>query len=129
MSGFSGVQDSESFIADAAITQYAAVVQVTSAEDHCNLPAGANSALFLGFAKDAIASGSAGPIIVSGKAKAKLGATTALGDFLMINGSDGSLKPLVLGASNQYVVAKALRGGSSGDVIPVQIMQFIAQGA
>lgn len=118
------------FIADAAITQNAAVVAVIATEDHCNLPAAANSVLFLGFAIDACASGERVRVHVGGGiAKAVCGATVALGDYLMINGTTGSVKPLVLGASNQHVVAKALRGGASGDVIPVKFCEFVAQGA
>ncbi len=114
--------------ANAAITANAAVVLVIATEDKVDMPAAANSALFIGFALEAAASGAKVRVHMSGGiAKGVLGATTALGDFLMINGTSGDLKPVVLGSSDQYVVGKALRGGNSGDIIPVLIAQSIAQ--
>lgn len=118
------------FTANAAITANAAVVLVIASEDKADMPAGANSVLFLGFALYAAASGAEVDVHVSGGiAKAVCGASVALGDYLMVNGTLGDVKPLVLAASNQHVIAKALRGGSTGDIIPVKIIEFIAQGA
>lgn len=117
-------------IADVALTKGAAVVLVVGSEDHVNLPAGANSALAIGFAVNDAAIGERVGIHMSGGlATAKAGATCAIGDFLMINGVLGDLKPVVLGASNQYVVARCMRTAASGDLIPVVPMFSIAQGA
>ncbi len=127
MSGFNGEPTIDLLTADAAITQWAAVVLVVATEDHCNLPAGANSALFGGFATHAAASGDVLQVVVEGKTKGKLGSSCDIGDYLMINGALGDLKPVVLGSSDQYAVAQALRGGSTGDVIPLRICRFIAQ--
>jgi hypothetical protein len=118
------------FIADVTLTKGQAVVLVVGSEDHVALPAGANSALCFGFAMNDAAVGERVAIHISGGvATAKAGASCAIGDWLMINGTSGDLKPVVLGASNQHVVARCLRTAASGDLIPVVPMFSIAQGA
>ena len=120
----------QSFVAKVALTKGQAVVLVIATEDQVDLPAAANSALFIGFAaNDAAINETVAIHTVGGVAQGKVGATIALGDFVMINGTSGDLKPVVLGASNQYCVGKALRGGAAGDLIPVLVLNFIAQGA
>jgi len=117
-------------IADVALTKGAAVVLVVGTEDHVNLPAGANSALVYGFAmNDAAINERVAIHVGGGVATAKAGATIAIGDYVMVNSASGDLKTLVLGASNQYAVGKALRGAASGDLFPIKPCDFIAQGA
>lgn len=116
------------FTAEAAIEFGQAVIQ-GSAEDACTLAGSANTALFLGFALESAAIGAQVRVQLTGVAKAIAGASVSLGDYLMGEGADGRLKKVALGGSNQYGVAKALRGGSDGDLIPVLICHFIAQGA
>lgn len=118
------------YVADVAITKGAAVVLVVGTEDHIALPAGANSALVLGFAINDAAIGERVAVHTDGGiATAKAGASIAIGDYVMVNSNLGDLKTLVLGASNQYVVGKALRTAASGDLFPVKPCDFIAQGA
>jgi len=113
-----------------ALTKGVACVLVPATEDSIALPAGANSALFYGFAlNDALAGERVSLHVAGGVATAKLGATVAMGDFLMINGVLGDLKTMVIGASNQYIVGKALRGGVVGDLIPIIPLNSLAQGA
>lgn len=119
----------KTFTADTAITANMCVIFGTL-EDHVTLASGANDPGFVGFALEDAASGAQVRVHISGGvAKAIAGATFAIGDYLMIEGADGRLKKLTLGASNQYVVAKALRAGADGDFVPVKIMEFVAQGA
>lgn len=118
------------FTADVAVTRGAALVLVVGSEDHVALPAAANSALFFGFAVNDAAIGERIAVhVLGGVAYAKAGAVCAIGDYLMINGVLGDLKPVVLAASNQHVVARCLRTAASGDLIPVLITPSIAQGA
>lgn len=118
------------FIADVVLAKGQAVVLVVGSEDHIALPAAANSALCFGFAMNDAAIGERVAIhVAGGVATAKAGATCAIGDYLMINSNVGDLKPVVLGASNQHVVARCLRTAAAGDLIPVIPMFSIAQGA
>lgn len=120
----------QSFNAKVAITKGQAVVLVTGTEDQVDLPAAANSALFIGYAANDAAIGESVAVhTVGGIAQAKAGASISLGDYVMINGTSGDLKTLTLGASNQYCTGKALRAAASGDLFPVLVLNFIAQGA
>jgi uncharacterized protein DUF2190 len=115
--------------AKVALTRGCAVI-TTANEDEVDLPAGTNSAAFMGYAVNDAAIGEPVAIhTVGGNPLAWAGGAIAIGDYLTTTGTAGKVAKLTLGASNQYVVGKALRAAADGDLFPVLPCNFIAQGA
>lgn len=115
--------------AQSAVSQYQAVVG-GNAEDTCTCPAASNATNFLGFALQSASSGQTVQVhMFGGIAKAIAGASVSRDTLLIISGTGGKLANLTATNSNRYVVAKCLRDGVDGDVVPVLIFPFIQQGA
>ena len=108
------------------------VVVLTAVADEVDLPAGTNSALCIGYALNDAAIGefvAVHPLNGPGQAKAIAGGVIAIGDYLVNNSTTGKVTKLTLAASNQYCVGKALQVGADNQLIAVQPLNFIAQGA
>ncbi len=115
--------------AQSAVPQYAAVIGGTL-EDTCTMPGGANATGFVGFAVQSASSGQTIPVQIGGGiAKAIAGASVSKDVWQVLEGTDGRLKNVSMTNSNSYVVAKCLRTGVDGDVVPVLIWEFVQNGA
>lgn len=114
--------------AQSAVAQFQAVVGGT-AEDTCTCPAGSNATNFVGFALQSASSGQTVAVhMAGGIAKAIAGASVSKDTWQIISGTAGKLANLTVTNSNRYVVAKCLRDGVDGDVVPVLIHQFVQNG-
>lgn len=106
------------------------LVRVTANEDEVDLPGATNDAAVIGFAYNDAAIGEPVSVVaLGGIAMAQSAGTIAIGDYIGSSGTAGAVAKVTLGASNQYVSGKALRAASSGDLFPVLVLNFIAQGA
>lgn len=115
--------------AKVAITR-GCVVRVDSVDDEVDLPGATNDAACIGFATQDAAIGELVTIqTMGGIAMAVSAGTIAIGDYVGPSGTAGAVNKVTLGASNQYVHGKALRAAASGDLFPVLVLNFIAQGA
>jgi hypothetical protein len=106
------------------------IVRVTANEDEVDLPGATNDAACVGFAYNDAAIGEVVTVVtMGGVAMAQAGGTIAIGDYIGSTGTAGLVAKVTLAASNQYVQGKALRAAASGDLFPVLVLNFIAQGA
>ena len=106
------------------------IVRVDSVDDEVDLPGATNDAACIGFVTADAAIGEPVPVQMNGGvAMAQAGGTIACGDYIGPTGTAGAVAKVTLGASNQYVHGKALRAAASGDLFPVLVLNFIAQGA
>ena len=114
--------------ADAAVSAYQMVVWTS--EGHVTNPAANNNVQkFAGFVKDQnIAANGEGEIICFGEALAKLGDTVTVGAILENQAITGIMYPTAHTAGDVIqFIAKALKAGDSGEVIPVQILDSATQ--
>ena len=102
---------------------------VWSAEGVVAAPTDTNNVqAFAGFVKDAdISDGAYGEVITYGEALALLNGTVTVGGYLQIGSTTACEAASTSSADVIQVVAKALKAGDSGEVIPVQIMDFTVQ--
>lgn len=76
----------------------------------------------LGILEDKPKLGQSGTVSLAGRPKAKLGGTVVAGAYLAVDGS----AHLVTAASGNFIVAKAMEAGASGEIIQIKL---IAAGA
>lgn len=113
------------YLADGAIAKGSAV-KIGSDKNHVAIGA-ANTNRCIGIAQVATtAAEDAIEVAVDGGAKALLGEACSAGDFL-VSHTDGTL--VLLNASGDNVIAKALESGSIGDLISVKMVDFQAAAA
>ncbi len=109
-------------VAEASITQWAAVVEGTS-DGQCNMPGGADVGLFLGFAMNGASAGEevqiAGPGCYS---RALSDGTVTRGAQCSIAGTSGKIKAVT--TADTYVVASARSAGAvDGNHVWVRVLE------
>jgi hypothetical protein len=122
---------------NASTTQYAAVVQGSTADGNCKLPAGANAQGFLGITLEPqSAAGRAVAVQKNGIARAMANGTIARGDAVAIASAAGDLASVQTivaaapgAASCEYVVGFAEESAVNGQIFAVWINPQIVKTA
>jgi predicted RecA/RadA family phage recombinase len=112
----------ETFVADVAVTQFAALVQ-GEADYHATLPAGENAGKFVGVALDDAKPGQTVPSLLIGTVWMVAAGAIAAGDEVIIANAQGQVESAsALSSGTPNPIGKALSSATAaGDLVLVKV--------
>ncbi len=112
--------------AQSAMSQYAVLVAGTL-EDTVTLPGAQYAGGFVGIALNSASSGQTVAVhLAGGIAKAIAGSSVTMGSYAVICDVSGRVQNYIATDTTRHCVGYFLRGGVSGDIVPMMIVRFQA---
>ncbi|MCL6454364.1 MAG: DUF2190 family protein [Alicyclobacillus sp.] len=112
----------ETFVADAAVTQFSALVQSTS-DYHATVPSGENATGFVGVALDDANAGQTVPTLMIGTVWMVAASAITAGAEVIIANAQGQIEAsTALGSGTPNLIGRALSSASAaGDLVLVKV--------